>query len=97
MHCELCGQETNEPFTCQICGKKVCLECVRIITRPAYISVPPSTIPVYPTASTFSIPVTLSFNSSISDEDIIICKSCADLLKLTLRVTKAKYEKDYNG
>jgi len=103
LRCELCGKEAGELFTCQICGKKVCLECVRIITKPVLWNLSSSTFPIYSTSGTYSVSgtasMTISFTSSIStdDEDIIICKSCADLLKLTLRVAKTKYERNYNG
>jgi len=83
--CEICGRETRNPFSCQICGKKVCINCIRVITTPFSSQIPPSTLP-YPSTIVPKIPATVS-----DEKDIYICKDCADLLHLSLRVAKIKY------
>jgi len=88
MKCEICNLEVIELTKCQICGKKVCNDCLRVITRPFHlIWYSASTVPTSYTSST--IPC---FSPKKSDhQDIYICKNCADLLSLSLRVAKARY------
>jgi len=90
MKCEICNNEVIELTKCQICGKKVCNDCLRVITRPFHlIWYSASTVP-----PTGYLPSTIPYSSSKKSnfQDIYICKNCSDLLSLSLRIAKAKYE-----
>jgi len=89
MKCEICNNEVIELTKCQICGKKVCNDCLRIITRPLQI-IWYSASTVVPSCFASTIPRSPSKKSN--HQDIYICKNCADLLTLSLRIAKAKYE-----
>jgi len=77
--CEICGEKVyGQIYECQLCGKKTCGEHIRVITRLSHFYVTSSTFVVYTVSPT---PV-----NPIAQDDIYICTSCADILKLSLRV-----------
>jgi len=104
--CELCGKGTYKRslHECDLCGKKVCHDCARYITKFTGSLVWASCSTFYSTswsspAGTVWVSSTPTFSSSLSakeERDLIICVSCCDLLKLSLRIAAAKglVEKD---
>jgi len=87
MKCEICGEyeAVNE---CEICGKKICVYCSRYIEKPARVmNVYSSTIWVSAVASTSP------YSSTCFTVEMILCKSCCDRLKLSLRIASVGKDK----
>lgn len=72
--CDICNQDlkTLLPIKCQLCGKEVCQDCARYICSK---STPP---PI--SGGSFM------WSSCNHKEELTICKSCTDILKLSLQV-----------
>ena len=94
--CECCGNDIYyKIWECELCGRKTCEDCSRVITKVMHtFNIAASTILYsYPNPLPQSSPHA-SQGSSV--KDIIICVSCADVLKLSLRIAATQGEKE-NG
>lgn len=81
--CDVCGSKIEgPPRICDLCGKEVCDYCMRYLC-----SKPVPTNQQTATANwTFQWPP----YSSLYNEEMRICKGCADILKLSLHVSARK-------
>lgn len=85
--CEICNKEVYYSlYRCDICGKKTCAECMnelRPLEVTQFVVIGSGTMMWAPTPG--------------QRVSLYICKSCSDLLKLSLRIASAKQEVEKSG
>lgn len=85
--CEICGNDIFDVIhECELCGKKTCEDCMMVLTQLIQtLHLGGST--VWNMAPYF---VPTRVPSKAKPHDIKICTSCADLLKLALRIASTQ-------
>jgi len=89
--CECCGNAIySEIQECELCGKKMCQDCDMIITKTMHNLGWGSSTLMYVPGSTLSFTGSNHSNQKTIPRDIAICISCAEILKLSLRIAASQ-------